>query len=71
MSKAGGTALRILVAIDETPAPLWGTLPTGPVFVRTGQEAYQLLSSSHFDVVFLDLELPGLGGMELLPRIAA
>jgi YesN/AraC family two-component response regulator len=71
MSKAGGTALRILVAIDETPAPLWGTLPTGPVFVRTGQEAYQLLSSSHFDVVFLDLELPGLSGMELLPRIAA
>lgn len=63
-------ALRILVAIDEPPAALWAQLPSAPVFVRDGQAAYDALSRSHFDVIFLDLDLPGDGGMVLLPQIA-
>ncbi len=33
------------------------------------QEAAQILSKGGFDLVFLDLKMPGGGGMELLPDI--
>ncbi|MGE5221252.1 MAG: sigma-54-dependent transcriptional regulator [Omnitrophica WOR_2 bacterium] len=33
------------------------------------QEALQVLLNNHFDLVFLDLKMPGKDGMELLPEI--
>ena len=39
--------------------------------VATGQHAEQLLQTEHYDVVVLDLELPDMGGMQVLQRARA
>ena len=39
--------------------------------VATGQHAEQLLQTEHYDVVVLDLELPDMGGIEVLQRARA
>ncbi len=69
-------AIRILV-VDDEPAirralrpPL---LELGFQFSEAsrGEEALQLLHSSAFDVVLLDINMPGIGGIETLRRIRA
>lgn len=37
--------------------------------VTTGAEALSLLAESPFDVVLLDLKMPGLGGLDVIKRI--
>jgi DNA-binding response OmpR family regulator len=37
--------------------------------VTTGSEALSLLAETVFDVVLLDLKMPGLGGLEVIRRI--
>lgn len=61
---------NILVAIDETPDPEWEQIrPLGQLsFVREGREAYHALTGEHFDLVFIDLSLSGMDGLELLRR---
>ena len=39
--------------------------------VSTGRHAEQLLKTEHYDVVVLDLELPDMGGIEVLQRARA
>src|SRR6185312_15740703 len=68
--------IRVL-AVDDEPAirralraPL---LELGFQFSEAsrGEEALQLLHSGAYDVVLLDMNMPGIGGMETLRRIRA
>ena len=36
------------------------------VSVQTGEEGLKMVEGSHFDVVLTDLQLPDLGGMEVV-----
>jgi two-component system nitrogen regulation response regulator GlnG len=35
----------------------------------SGDEALQMLNSTHFDIVITDLKMPGLSGLDLLEKI--
>ena len=37
---------------------------------ENGKEAFEILLNSHYDVVITDMQMPLMGGMELLERIA-
>lgn len=62
---------QILVAIDELPQDFWKHWENMVQvhFARTGTEAYQMLSGQCFHLVFVDLYLTGMDGLELLRRI--
>lgn len=62
---------QILVAIDELPQDFWNNWGTmvQVQFARTGTEAYRMLSRQCFHLVFVDLYLTGMDGLELLRRI--
>ncbi len=36
---------------------------------HTGEEALQILSRQHYDLMLLDLKMPGMGGLEVLKEI--
>lgn len=64
--------LRVLAVDDERPAltDLGRVLETSPtveavVLADGGGEALRLLAEERFDVVFLDVRMPGLDGLEL------
>jgi DNA-binding response OmpR family regulator len=66
--------LRVLIVDDEAELVsaleerlnLRGFQASG---VTTGAEALSLLAGEPFDVVVLDLKMPGLGGLEVIRRI--
>lgn len=66
--------LRVLIVDDEAELVsaleerlnLRGFEASG---VTTGVEALSLLAETPFDVVLLDLKMPGLGGLEVIQRI--
>lgn len=62
---------QILVAIDELPQDFWKNWESmvQVQFARTGTEAYRMLSRQCFHLVFVDLYLTGMDGLELLRRI--
>ncbi len=66
--------IRILI-IDDEPnlrSTLGMILRRGGYEVTTAahaQEALQLLINRRFDLVFLDLKMPGMDGMQLLPEM--
>ena len=62
--------LNILVAIDEVPDPLWNRVdPLAEIrFVREGRETYRALTTERYDMMFLDLNIPGMDSLELLRR---
>ena len=67
--------LRVLVVDDEAPMrrSLADILRLEGYFVQTaasGVEAIQRIQSSSFDLVFLDLRMPGKDGLEVLKTIA-
>ncbi|WP_029458871.1 CHASE4 domain-containing protein [Solidesulfovibrio alcoholivorans] len=67
-------ALRILV-VDDTPTNLmvaekmFSMLGQRPTLAASGEQALALLQQEHFDVVFLDIEMPGMNGFELAKSI--
>jgi DNA-binding NtrC family response regulator len=69
-----GQEIRLLVVDDERPIrflmekelPRAGCLVSA---VESGEEALGLLKEREFDVVLMDLGMPGIGGMETLRRI--
>lgn len=69
-------AIRILV-VDDEPAIRRALRPPLMEFgfqvaeASRGEEALQVLRASPYDVVLLDVNMPGLGGIETLRRIRA
>ncbi len=69
-----GLPIRVLLVDDEpsirralrTPLSEMGFATTE---VSRGEEALQLLQSASFDVVLLDMNMPGMGGMKTLVRL--
>lgn len=69
-----GIAYSILIIDDETNLRCTlGIILQRAGYLVTGasgaQEALQLLSARKHDLVFLDLKMPGMDGMQLLPEI--
>jgi CheY-like chemotaxis protein len=67
---------RVLVVEDnETNAyymdQLLGAFGVQAEGVSDGESALRLLSKKSFDIVFLDLHMPGIGGVETLKRLRA
>jgi DNA-binding NtrC family response regulator len=65
---------RILVVDDERPTRLLmeKELPRAGYVVTTaesGEEALEKVQAQDFDVILLDLKMPGIGGMEALRRV--
>jgi two-component system, OmpR family, KDP operon response regulator KdpE len=70
------TAIRILVVDDESAIrralrPPLVELGFQVVEASRGEEALQMLRAGAFDVVLLDVNMPGIGGIETLRRIRA
>ncbi|MCZ6551728.1 MAG: sigma-54 dependent transcriptional regulator [candidate division NC10 bacterium] len=66
--------IEVLVVDDERPTRILmeRELPQSGckvVAVPSGEEALEVLSRQEFDVVLLDLKMPGLGGVETLRRL--
>lgn len=75
MDRAGGPGggHRVLVVDDERPTRLLmeKELPRAGYVVTTvesGEEALEKVRAQDFDVILLDLKMPGIGGMEALRR---
>ncbi len=75
-SPSSSLAIRVLLVDDEpsirralrTPLCEMGFVTTE---ASRGEEAIQLAQSQNFDVVLLDLNMPGMGGMKTLVRLRA
>jgi two-component system KDP operon response regulator KdpE len=70
------TPIRILVVDDESAIrralrPPLIELGFQVIDVSRGEEALQMLRAGGFDVVLLDVNMPGIGGIETLRRIRA
>jgi two-component system KDP operon response regulator KdpE len=70
------TAIRILLVDDESAIrralrPPLVELGFKVLDVSRGEEALQMLRASSFDIVLLDVNMPGIGGIETLRRIRA
>ncbi|WP_264844830.1 LytR/AlgR family response regulator transcription factor [Caldinitratiruptor microaerophilus] len=69
--------MRVLIVDDEYPArrELRAQLARFPDVQVVGEaasaeEAYELIAALNYDVVFLDIEMPGMSGMDLARRIS-
>jgi DNA-binding NtrC family response regulator len=67
-------SIRVLVVDDERPTRLLmeKELPRAGYVVtsaESGEEALEQVRAQEFDVILLDLKMPGIGGMEALRRI--
>jgi DNA-binding NtrC family response regulator len=66
--------MQVLVVDDEEPFRFLMASELGRVGhavrgVKSGEEAFTALAAQDFDVVLLDLKMPGMGGMEALKRM--
>jgi len=73
-SRERARSISVLVVDDERPTRLLmeKELPRAGYTVTTaesGEEALERLRAADFDVILLDLKMPGIGGMEALRRI--
>jgi excisionase family DNA binding protein len=71
----GGKARILVVDDDETIRALFeetiGELGHGVISARSGSEGLRLAKEQDFDLVFLDLKMPGMDGAELFRQIRA
>lgn len=75
-ASASATPIQVLLVDDEpsirralrTPLNEMGFATTE---ASRGEEAIQLVQSQNFDVVLLDVNMPGIGGMKTLARLRA
>jgi CheY-like chemotaxis protein/anti-sigma regulatory factor (Ser/Thr protein kinase) len=73
-SMADSHPLHILIAEDDAVsarvlAGMLERLGYDPTVVGTGPDAVRALSQARFDVAFLDMNLPGFGGIGILERV--
>lgn len=73
-SMADSNPLSILIAEDDIVSAqvivgMLGGLGYSPTVVNTGPQAVEALRLGRFDVALLDINLPGLGGLEILERV--
>ena len=71
-------ALKILIVDDETPARkrlinlILEGLPSADVTeVSTGTQALEVIRCSRYDLIFLDVQMPGLTGIQIVQEIGA
>jgi DNA-binding NtrC family response regulator len=69
-----GSLMRVLVVDDEEPFRILmeselGRMGHSVQCVQSGEEALSALAARDFEVVLLDLKMPGMGGMEALKRM--
>jgi len=73
-SMADSNPLSILIAEDDTVSAqvivgMLAGLGYSPTVVSTGPQAVEALRLGHFDVALLDINLPGLGGLEVISQV--
>ena len=66
---------KVLVVDDEAgPRKTWAELLTleqyGVSIAESGEEALAYLEEEHFDIMLLDIKMPGLDGVEVMRRVA-
>lgn len=73
---AGGAPMRLLVVDDSVTArAVFSRIVAGEAdmeiaaLASTAEEALQILKSDRFDVILLDLQMPGRGGLDALPEL--
>jgi DNA-binding NtrC family response regulator len=75
MSAAGQPQQKRVLVIDDDPAVLdllrsvLGRKSIDVATCKTGADALTTIASSRFDVVLLDLGLPDIRGLELIPKL--
>ncbi len=65
--------LKVLVAEDSAPVRLvlktyLGKLGIDPQFAEDGSEALKMLTSKHFDIIFMDVHMPEMDGREVVTK---
>lgn len=73
-SMADSNPLSILIAEDDTVSAqvivgMLAGLGYSPTVVNTGPQAVEALRLGHFDVALVDINLPGLGGLEVIAQV--
>ncbi len=73
---SGGDGVRVLVAEDDAANGFvlqvyLQKLGADVRLASSGTEAWRLLAAERFDLVILDIVLPGMDGLELLTRLRA
>ncbi|WP_432735024.1 response regulator [Maridesulfovibrio sp. FT414] len=68
------SSMKILVADDSRPIRLVmktyiSQLGIEAEFAETGDEAYEKLNSAGYDLVILDIHMPGMSGMEIISKM--
>ncbi|SDI66919.1 Response regulator receiver domain-containing protein [Ferrimonas sediminum] len=72
----GGTTIKVLICDDSALArkQLARTLPSGLcsdiAFAESGERALEMLSQSEYQLLFLDLNMPGIDGYQVLEKLS-
>jgi len=74
VGKEAGVLYKILVVDDEAPVrelftDLFKKEDCQSIACATGEDALEILKKETFDVVLLDIKLPGMSGLEVLKNI--
>lgn len=70
------TSIRALVVDDSLPVRIQMQQALNPIasridFAENGEEAYELINRNDYDIIFLDVILPGMDGYEICKAVKA
>lgn len=71
------TATRKILVVDDDPVVsksigrVLGSKGYAVIAARNGEEALSKLDGEHYDVVFTDIKMPGMNGLEVAERVKA